>query len=118
MVLDSGRYQISLLRQPVEADFCNQETKQQPQRYRRNRQKNALTKDQINLYDSKDNTLRVFFTGLYTPKTYQGLKNGLYFVGNSSNGFSVMTRKEIHEASEFDGNEVLKHITRSKLGFD
>ena len=38
MVLDSGRYQISLLHQPVEADFCNQETKQQPQRYRRNRQ--------------------------------------------------------------------------------
>ena len=47
MVLDSGRYQISLLHQPVEADFCNQETKQQPQRYRRNRQKNALTKDQL-----------------------------------------------------------------------
>lgn len=74
----------------------------------------TLTRDtdvkQINLYDSKDNTLRVFFTGLYTPKTYQGLKNGLYFVGNSSNGFSVMTRKEIHEATEFDGNEVLKHI--------
>ena len=47
MVLDSGRYQISLLHQPVEADFCNHETKQQPQRYRRNRQKNALTKDQL-----------------------------------------------------------------------
>ena len=47
MVLDSGRYQISLLHQPVETDFCNQETKQQPQRYRKNRQKNALTKDQL-----------------------------------------------------------------------
>lgn len=77
---------------------------------------NATEENKINLY--KKNHLNVYFTGLYTPKTYQGLKNGLYFVGNPSNGFSVMTRKEILEASEFDGNDVLKHITRSKLGFD
>lgn len=69
---------------------------------------NATEENKINLY--KKNHLDVYFTGLYTPKTYQGLKNGLYFVGNPSNGFSVMTRKEILEASEFDGNDVLKHI--------
>lgn len=69
---------------------------------------NATEENKINLY--KKNHLNVYFTGLYTPKTYQGLKNGLYFVGNPSNGFSVMTRKEILEASEFDGNDVLKHI--------
>lgn len=66
---------------------------------------NATEENKINLY--KKNHLNVYFTGLYTPKTYQGLKNGLYFVGNPSNGFSVMTRKEILEASEFDGNDVL-----------
>lgn len=69
---------------------------------------NATEENKINLY--KKNHLNVYFTGLYTPKTYQGLKNGLYFVGNPSNGFSVMARKEILEASEFDGNDVLKHI--------
>lgn len=69
---------------------------------------NATEENKINLY--KKNHLNVYFTGLYTPKTYQGLKNGLYFVGNPSNGFSVMTRKEILEASEFDGNEVLTKI--------
>lgn len=69
---------------------------------------NATEENKINLY--KKNHLNVYFTGLYTPKTYQGLKNGLYFVGNPSNGFSVMTRKEILEASEFDGNDVLKDI--------
>ena len=69
---------------------------------------NTTEENKINLYKKGD--LNVYFTGLYTPKTYQGLKNGLYFVGNPSNGFSVMTRKEILEASEFDGNEVLKHI--------
>lgn len=69
---------------------------------------NATEENKINLY--KKNHLNVYFTGLYTPKTYQGLKNGLNFVGNPSNGFSVMTRKEILEASEFDGNDVLKHI--------
>ena len=53
MVLDSGRYQISLLHQPVEADFCNQETKQQPQRYRKisavskEPPEECLTKDQL-----------------------------------------------------------------------
>lgn len=67
-------------------------------------------KPEINFGADVDTDLQLFFTGLYTPKTYQGLKNGLYFVGNPSNGFSVMTRKEIHEASEFNGNEVLKHI--------
>lgn len=67
---------------------------------------NATEENKINLY--KKNHLNVYFTGLYTPKTYQGLKNGLYFVGNPSNGFSVMARKEILEASEFDGNDVLK----------
>ena len=60
MVLDSGLYQISLLHQPVEADFCNQETKQQPQRYRRNRQKNTL----ISLYGEK-----AILPNLYKRKT-------------------------------------------------
>lgn len=67
----------------------------------------SVTDKYINLYDSEDNTLRVFFTGLYTPKTYKGVRNGLYFVGNDSDGFNVMTTKEFVEKY---GKNVLEKI--------
>ena len=56
----------------------------------------------INYYEDDNECLRVLFTGLYTPETYQGLKNGLYFVAtrkdvNSQWDLSVMTRKDIFE---------------------
>lgn len=61
----------------------------------------------INYYEDDNECLRVLFTGLYTPETYQGLKNGLYFVAtrkdvNSQWDLSVMTRKDIFE----EGNNV------------
>ena len=69
---------------------------------------------QVNLYEDYDTNLKVFFTGLYTPGTYQGLKNGLYFVINPSvePKISVKTRKEIFEADqkEIDGEKVLRQI--------
>lgn len=58
----------------------------------------------------------MFFTGLYTPETYQGLKNGLYFVGTRQSdeygwNLCVMTRKEIFETTkEFNGKDVLRQI--------
>lgn len=61
-------------------------------------------------FGSDDNELQFFFTGLYTSGTYHGLKNGLYFVGNPSKGFSVKTRKDIFETKEFDGKKVLNNI--------
>ena len=68
----------------------------------------------VNLYEDDDTNLKVFFTGLYTPGTYQGLKNGLYFVINPSvePKISVKTRKEIFEADhkEIDGEKVLRQI--------
>ena len=69
---------------------------------------------QVNLYEDDDINLKVFFTGLYTPGTYQGLKNGLYFVINPSvePKISVKTRKEIFEADQkkIDGEKVLRQI--------
>lgn len=67
---------------------------------------------QVNLYEDDDTNLKVFFTGLYTPGTYQGLKNGLYFVINPSvePKISVKTRKEIFEADQIDGEKVLRQI--------
>lgn len=61
----------------------------------------------INYYEGNSECLRVLFTGLYTLETYQGLKNGLYFVAtrkdvNSQWDLSVMTRKDIFE----EGNNV------------
>lgn len=70
----------------------------------------------INKYDAEDECLKVFFTGLYTPETYQGLKNGLYFVGTRQSdeygwNLCVMTRKEIFETTkEFNGRDVLRQI--------
>lgn len=70
----------------------------------------------INKYDAEDECLKVFFTGLYTPETYQGLKNGLYFVGTRQSdeygwNLCVMTRKEIFETTkEFNGKDVLRQI--------
>lgn len=66
----------------------------------------------INNYE--DDYKKVYFTGLYTPETYQGLKNGLYFVATrqSSNdewNISVMTRKDVFE-EKFDGEDVLEKI--------
>lgn len=54
----------------------------------------------INYYEGNSECLRVLFTGLYTPETYHGLKNGLYFVAtrkdvNSQWDLSVMTKKDI-----------------------
>ena len=70
----------------------------------------TLDKQVINFGCDDDTDLQFFFTGLYTPKTYQGFKNGLYFVGNPSKGFSVMTRKEIFETDKFKGKQVLRQI--------
>lgn len=70
----------------------------------------------INKYDAEDECLKVFFTGLYTPETYQGLKNGLYFVGTRQSdeygwNLCVMTRKEIFETTkDFNGKDVLRQI--------
>ena len=70
----------------------------------------------INKYDAEDECLKVFSTGLYTPETYQGLKNGLYFVGTRQSdeygwNLCVMTRKEIFETTkEFNGKDVLRQI--------
>lgn len=70
----------------------------------------------INKYDAEDECLKVFFTGLYTSETYQGLKNGLYFVGTRQSdeygwNLCVMTRKEIFETTkEFNGKDVLRQI--------
>lgn len=66
----------------------------------------------INNYE--DDYKKVYFTGLYTPETYQGLKNGLYFVATrqSSNdewNISVMTKKDVFE-EKFDGEGVLEKI--------
>ena len=72
----------------------------------RNPEKTDKTK--INFYSDDD--LLIFFTGLYTSGTYHGLKNGLYFVGNPSKGFSVKTRKDIFETTEFDGKKALMQI--------
>lgn len=81
-----------------------------------NKKKNEFS--QINLYEDDDTGLKVFFTGLYTPGTYQGLKNRLYFVVNPSvdssleSRISVKTRKEIFESDSkiLDGKKVLRQI--------
>lgn len=76
--------------------------------------KEKIKLPQMNIYEDEDTGLKVFFTGLYTPGTYQGLKNGLYFVVNPSEEqrISVKTRKEIIETNSktLDGKNVLKLI--------
>ena len=57
--------------------------------------------------DDKKPRLKVFFTGLYTPDTYCGQKNGLYFVHNGDKNI-VMTREEILDTNW--GAEVLNKI--------
>ena len=54
----------------------------------------------INIYTDADSNLTLFFTGLYSPKSYQGLKNGLYFVYDSEHKY-VLTRKEILQEDNF-----------------
>ena len=54
----------------------------------------------INIYTDADSNLTLFFTGLYSPKSYQGLKNGLYFVYDSKKKY-VLTRKEILQEDKY-----------------
>lgn len=54
----------------------------------------------INIYTDADSNLTLFFTGLYSPKSYQGLKNGLYFVYDSEHK-DVLTRKEILQEDKY-----------------
>ena len=54
----------------------------------------------INIYTDADSNLTLFFTGLYSPKSYQGLKNGLYFVYDSEHKY-VLTRKEILQEDKY-----------------
>ena len=92
------------------AKIASQEAKSKEQK----EQEEKNESPQVNLYEDDDTNLKVFFTGLYTPGTYQGLKNGLYFVINPSvePKISVKTRKEIFEADqkEIDGEKVLRQI--------
>lgn len=110
-----------LLRNYVNASyhFCsnlntirNAKIASQDAKSKENKEKNEFP--QINLYEDDDTGLKVFFTGLYTPGTYQGLKNGLYFVVNPSleSRISVKTRKEIFESDSkiLDGKKVLRQI--------
>lgn len=95
------------------AKIASQEAKSKEQKEQeKQEEKNEFP--QVNLYEDDDTNLKVFFTGLYTPGTYQGLKNGLYFVINPSvePKISVKTRKEIFEADqkEIDGEKVLRQI--------
>ena len=92
------------------AKIASQEAKSKEQKEQGEKNEFPL----VNLYEDDDTNLKVFFTGLYTPGTYQGLKNGLYFVINPSvePKISVKTRKEIFEADqkEIDGEKVLRQI--------
>ena len=95
------------------AKIASQEAKSKEQKEQEKQEKKNES-PQVNLYEDEDTNLKVFFTGLYTPGTYQGLKNGLYFVINPSvePKISVKTRKEIFEADqkEIDGEKVLRQI--------
>ncbi len=99
------------------AKIASQEAKSKEQK-EQEKQEEKNESPQVNLYEDYDTNLKVFFTGLYTPGTYQGLKNGLYFVINPSINpsvepkISVKTRKEIFEADqkEIDGEKVLRQI--------
>ena len=87
-------------------------SKEQKEQEKQEEQEEKNESPQVNLYEDYDTNLKVFFTGLYTPGTYQGLKNGLYFVINPSvePKISVKTRKEIFEADQIDGEKVLRQI--------
>lgn len=91
--------------------IASQEAKSKEQKGQE-KQEEKNESPQVNLYEDDDTNLKVFFTGLYTPGTYQGLKNGLYFVINPSvePKISVKTRKEIFEADQIDGEKVLRQI--------
>lgn len=93
--------------------IASQEAKSKEQK-EQEKQEEKNESPQVNLYEDDDTNLKVFFTGLYTPGTYQGLKNGLYFVIKPSvePKISVKTRKEIFEADqkEIDGEKVLRQI--------
>ena len=95
------------------AKIASQEAKSKEQKEQEKQEKKNES-PQVNLYEDEDTNLKVFFTGLYTPGTYQGLKNGLYFVINPSvePKISVKTRKEIFEADQkkIDGEKVLRQI--------
>lgn len=95
------------------AKIASQDAKSKEQKEQEKQEKKNES-PQVNLYEDDDTNLKVFFTGLYTPGTYQGLKNGLYFVINPSvePKISVKTRKEIFESDPkiLDGKKVLRHI--------
>lgn len=107
---DKKTFQDTAIRK---AKIASQEAKSKEQKEQKEKNESPL----VNLYEDDDTNLKVFFTGLYTPGTYHGLKNGLYFVINPSvepkkPKISVKTRKEIFEADqkEIDGEKVLRQI--------
>lgn len=107
---DKKTFQDTAIRK---AKIASQEAKSKEQKEKKEKNESPL----VNLYEDDDTNLKVFFTGLYTPGTYHGLKNGLYFVINPSvepkkPKISVKTRKEIFEADqkEIDGEKVLRQI--------
>lgn len=73
------------------------------------RKKEEISQKPINIYTDDDSHITLFFTGLYSPITYQGMKNGLYFVYNSKDIY-VMTRKELMETKKFAGRSLLNNI--------
>lgn len=105
--VNASYYFCSNLNDIRKAKIASQDAK-----FKENKEKNKFT--QINIYEDDDTGLKVFFTGLYTPGTYQGLKNGLYFVVNPSveSKISVKTRKGIFESDQkiLDGKKVLRQI--------
>lgn len=107
---DKKTFQDTAIRK---AKIASQEAKSKEQKEQKEKNESPL----VNLYEDDDTNLKAFFTGLYTPGTYHGLKNGLYFVINPSvepkkPKISVKTRKEIFEADqkEIDGEKVLRQI--------
>lgn len=88
-----------LLRNYVDAFYalCNNLTQRNASNVRPGKREGYFQKP-INVYSA--NELELFFTGLYSPNNYQGVKNGLYFVRKSKEVF-VMSRKEIIEKTGF-----------------
>lgn len=79
-------------------------------RYMERKKDGTFKSDLFNLYEDPDNPdLYVFFTGLYTEKSFHGLKNGLYFV-RSKDSVSVLSREDLMKRP--DGRKILEEIVQ------
>lgn len=96
---------------------CVMENKKKKQTEKNTEKTEDVEKPKINIYEREDvemsktnikgDVVKVYFTGLYTPGTYQGLKNGLYFVRLNDNIY-VVTRTDIFRETQFvDVKDVL-----------